>query len=90
MARSIPPPPPKKKKKFERKTNQGKLCIILKGIYGRFQISLNNCEFTKFRVFASDFASWSQKSSSGEIGQNFKVFLPIKSYEIRINQTINY
>ena len=70
---------------FERKKNSGKLCIILKGIYGRFRISLNNCEFTKFR----DFASWSQKSRSGEIGQNSKVFLSIKCYEIRINQIIN-
>ena len=52
-------------------TNQGKLCIILKGIYGRFRINLNNCEFTKFRNFASDFVSWSQKSHSGEIGRSF-------------------
>ena len=50
------------------KTNQGQLCIILKGIYGRFRSSLNICEFTKFR----DFASSSQKSRLGEIGQNFK------------------
>ena len=47
--------------------------------------SLNNCEFTEFR----DFASWSQKSRFGEIGENFKVFLSIKYYEIRINQIIN-
>ena len=67
-----PPPPPNI---FERKTKQGKLCIILKGTYGRFQISLNNCKF--FRDFASDFVSWSQKSRSGEIGQNFKGFLSI-------------
>ena len=39
------------------KTSQGKLCIILKGIYGRFRIRLNNCEFTKFCDFASDFTS---------------------------------
>ena len=51
--------------------------------------NLNNCEFTNFRDFASDFASWSQKSRSGEIGQNFKVFLSIKYDEIRINQIIN-
>ena len=48
------------------------------GIHGRFRISLNNCKFTKFR----NFASWSQKSRSGEIDQNFKVFLSIKYYEI--------
>ena len=76
---SAPPPPPNI---FERKPNQGKLYISLKGIYGRFRISLNNCEFTKFR----DFAGWSQKSRSREIGQNFKIFLLIKYYEIRINQ----
>ena len=46
------------------KTDESKLCITLKGIYGRFRISLNNCEFTKFRDFGSDFASWSQKSRS--------------------------
>ena len=57
-------PPPNIKR---QKTNQGKLCITLKEIFGRFRISLNNCEFTKFH----DFASWSQKSSSDEIGQNF-------------------
>ena len=34
----------------------------------------NNCEFRKFHDFASDFASWSQKSRSGEIGQNYNVF----------------
>ena len=45
---------------------------------------------TKFRDFVSDFESWSQKSSSGEIGQNFKVFRWIKYYEIRINQIISY
>ena len=50
---------------------------MYQGIYGRFQISLNNCEFTKFRDFASDIGSWSQKSNSGENGQNFKVFLSI-------------
>ena len=27
--------------------------VQLKGIYGKFRISLNNCEFTKFRDFAS-------------------------------------
>ena len=68
MARGAPP-----LNIFEQRNNQGKLCIILKGIYGRFRISLNNCEFTKF----PEFASWSQKSGSGEIGQNFKVFLSI-------------
>ena len=47
-------------------------------INGRLRISLNNCEFTKSRNFASDFVSWSQKSRSGEIGQNFKVFLSIQ------------
>ena len=60
------------------KTNQGKLYIILKRIYGRFRISLINCEL-------QNFAGWSQKSSLGEIGQNFKVFLLIKYYKIRIN-----
>ena len=55
------------------KTKKSKLCITLKGIYDRVRISLNNCEFTKFR----DFASWTQKSRSGEIGQNFKVSLSI-------------
>ena len=88
VARSPPPPPPNQTF-MNGKTNQGKLCIILKGIYGRFRISLYNCEFTKFRDFAIDFASWPQKSRSGEIGQNFKVFLRIKYYEIRINQMIN-
>ena len=62
---------------FSVKTNQGKLRIILKRIYGRFRISLNNCEL-------QNFASWSQKSSLGEISQKFKVFLLIK-YKIRIN-----
>ena len=37
----------------------------------KFRIHLNNCEFTKF----PDFASWSKKSQTGEISQNFKVFL---------------
>ena len=32
------------------KTNQGKLCIILMGIYGRFRISLNNCELQNFAI----------------------------------------
>ena len=68
------------------KTNQHKLCNILKGIYGRFRISLNNWELQNFAIFAS----WSQKSSSGEIDQNFKVFLSIKYYKIRINHIINY
>ena len=63
------------------KTNQGNLCIILKGVYERFRIGLNNCEVTKFGDFASDFASWSQKSRSGEIGQNLKVFLSIHDQE---------
>ena len=58
-------------------------------MYRRFRISLNNCKTTKFRDFASDFASWSQKSRSGEIGKNFKVFLSIKCNEIGINQIIN-
>ena len=48
--------------------NQGKLCIIFKGNLWEIPNGLNNCEFTKFR----DFASWSQKSSSDEIGQNFQ------------------
>ena len=56
---------------FSVKTNEGKLRIILKRIYGRFRISLNNCEL-------QNFASWSQKSSLGEISQKFKVFLLIK------------
>ena len=84
-----PPPPPPHQTLLNWKTNQDKLCIILKRIYMRFRISLNNCEFTKFRDFTSDFASWSQKSRLGEIGQNFKVFLSIKYYEIRINQIIS-
>ena len=45
---------------------------------------LNNCKITKFR----DFASWSQKSLSSEICQNFKVFLSIKRYEIGMNNQI--
>ena len=32
------------------KTNQGKLCIILKRMYGRFQTSLNNCELQNFAI----------------------------------------
>ena len=63
---------------LSKKTNQGKLCIILKRIYGRFRISLNNCEL-------QNFASLSQKSSLGENCQNFKVFILIKYYKIRIN-----
>ena len=78
--------PPPHQTILNGKTNQGKLCIILKGIYGRFRISLNNCEFTKFR----DFASWFQTSCLGEIGQNFKFFLSIKYYEMaRVDQIIN-
>ena len=53
------PPPPPHQTFLKGKTKQGKLCIILKGIYGSFRISLNNCELKKFR----DFASWSQKSN---------------------------
>ena len=54
---------------FERKKNKGKLYIILKGIYQKFRINLNRkiIKFTILRV-------WSQKSRSGEIGENFKVF----------------
>ena len=62
---------------FERKKNQGKQYIVLKGIYQRFQIRLNNCKITKFRNFANDFVSLSQESRSGEIGENFKLFLDI-------------
>ena len=51
--------------------------------------TLNNGEITKFCDFASDFVSWSQKSRSGKIGQNFNVFLLIKCHEIGINQIIN-
>ena len=64
------------------KINQGRLCIIFKGIYGRFRIKLSNCKFTKF----GDFASWSQKSGRVKL---VKVLLSIKYYEIRINQIIN-
>ena len=63
---------------FNVKTNQGKLCIILKRVFGRFRISVNNCEL-------QNFASWSQKSNLGEISQKFKVFLLIKYYKLRIN-----
>ena len=75
--RGAPPP----SNIFERENKPRQIMYHLKGIYGRFRISLNNFEFTKFR----DFGSWSQKSRSGEIGQNFKVFLSIKYYEVRIN-----
>ena len=53
--------------------NKGKLYIILKEIYQRFRISLNNPEITIFSDFASDhdFLNWSDKLRSGEIGQNF-------------------
>ena len=71
-----PPPPHTHTHTFlNGKTSQGKLYIILKGIHWRFRTSLNHCEFAKFRDFGSNFASWSQKSPSDEIGQNFKVFL---------------
>ena len=53
---------------FSVKTNQGKLCIILKRIFGRFRISVNKCEL-------QNFASWSQKLNLGEISEKFKVFL---------------
>ena len=36
---------------LNRKTNQGKLCIILKELYGRFRISLNNCEFNQLETW---------------------------------------
>ena len=68
-----PPPPPPTPNIFELNRNQGKLCIILKGIYGIFRISLNNCQFTKFPRFAS----WYKKSPLGEISQNFRAFLSI-------------
>ena len=34
-------------------------------------------EITKVRDYARAFVSWSQKSRSGEIGQNFNIFLSI-------------
>ena len=72
-----PPPQKKKQQPFSNgKRSQGKLYIILKGIYKRFRISLNNCETTNFRNFVSDLASWSQKLRSGEIGKNFNVLCP--------------
>ena len=58
-------------------------CITLKGIYGRFRINLNNCEFTKFRDFASDFANWSQiRVKSVKLS---KFFFQYNQYEIWIN-----
>ena len=46
---------------FKRKTKQkANYVSFYREIYGRFRISLNNYKFTKFRDFASDFASWSQ------------------------------
>ena len=32
----------------------------LEAIHQKFQISLNNCEITKFCYFSNHFASWSQ------------------------------
>ena len=69
----------------EQKSNQGKLYVFSEGIYQRFRISLNDREVAKFRGFASDFASWSQKWPSGGIGQNFKAFLFIECNETGIN-----
>ena len=69
-----------------RKNNKGKLYIILKRIYQRLRISLNNRKIKKKNL---DFASWSQKLRSGKIGQNCNVFLWIKCYETGINQIIN-
>ena len=73
-------PPPTRTKKEPRK-----LYVFSEGIYQRFQISLNDPEVAKFRDFASDFASWSQKWPSGGIGQNFKIFLFIECNEMGIN-----
>ena len=42
---------------------------MLKGIYQRFGINLNDSEITQFRVFSS--------LRLGEIGQTLKVFLSI-------------
>ena len=89
-----PPPPPSHTHTHthcfwtekQTKANYVSLYIILKGIYRRFRISLNNCEFTKFWDFASVFASWSQTSRLSEIGQISKFFFrytSMKSGSIR-------
>ena len=41
---------------FKRKTNQGKLYIILKGMYKRLRISANDCKITKFCELVSKIA----------------------------------
>ena len=49
---------------------------------GDSELASNKCKISRFE---SDFESWSQKSRSSKIGQNFKVFVSIKCYEIGIN-----
>ena len=76
MVHGGPPPPPPPHQIFSNgKKNKGKLYIILKGVYQKFRIILNNRKITEFSDFGSDFARWSQESRWVEIGQNFKVFL---------------